>query len=262
MHVLLAGSSLSRKLKRPPNYSIVERPIAQVLLLSVTLVSHPPTSFSEAALVAKNNATFRLSRLMLFFLQMWSKLYLRRTITLVKHLDVPPYRVLDILHDPPSLIMRSPVVVSFKELPSYQPTESIHVNPSPELKYTITDLVPILFGLFHISATVTATFTLASDGSSMYVEAVAGTKLKTMWCVKEDLIGLQVGGEPTRGSLLTEVVEITVSNLFLQFYIHIHQLVIVTMQGFFLLVPFIMRTMKQSQKQGMQALTARIRQRR
>jgi hypothetical protein len=165
---------------------------------------------------------------------MWSKFYIHRTIALIERLDVPPKRVLDILHDPPSLIMRSPVAVSFKELPSIssnQSAESVLLHPLPELKYAITDRVPIFFGLFHVRATVTATFTLASDGSNMYVEAVAGTKLRTTWSVKEDTVGpgAHLEGEVERGTLLTEVVEITVSNLTIQTWIHTSRWLIMNM---------------------------------
>lgn len=145
---------------------------------------------------------------------MWSNLYLHRFITLAKHLDVPPERVLEFLHDPPSLIMRSPVAVSFKELPSncsIPSTELINPNTSPESKYTITDLVPMFFGLFNVRTTVTATFTQNPDGACMSVGAVAGTRLNTTWTVKEDAVRMPIGGGCERASLLTEVVEITVS---------------------------------------------------
>ncbi|KZP05308.1 hypothetical protein FIBSPDRAFT_1054151 [Athelia psychrophila] len=146
-------------------------------------------------------------------------------------MSVPPNRVLQFLHDPPSMIMRSPVVFAFHELPSKHASAE---DPSPlherESKYLITDSVPIFFGLLNTKPTVLATFNPSQDGTCMSVEAAAGTRLRTVWTAVENVDG---------GTVLSEVVEIT---------------------GFILLMPFIMSTMRESQRQSFETLVTRVKE--
>ena len=133
---------------------------------------------------------------------MWQTLYIQRTITSTKELDVPPVNVLEFLHDTPSMIMRSPVASSFQQLAS----------SSGRATYTITDRVPMLFGLLHIYTTVMATFTQRVDGASMDVDALMGTHLSTNWFVEERLIPAKSGGSGLhKGALLVETIELTVN---------------------------------------------------
>lgn len=134
---------------------------------------------------------------------MWSYLFLQRAISVTRNVPAPPDHVIRFLQDAPSMIMRSPVVFSFKELPSQPETDS---SLSLESKYLITDLVPLLFGLFHTKTTVLAAFTKSSNGNCMTVKAVAGTELKTIWTAV---------GNPAGGTVLAEYVEVTVSTGFL-----------------------------------------------
>lgn len=138
---------------------------------------------------------------------MRSIFYLRRTIALTKTLAVSPEHALEFLHDPPSMIMRSLVAFSFKEITSSQSG----LDSSLESKYAITDFVPMFFGLFNTKTTVTATFKHNPDGTCMRVEALVGTQLKTTWNVKEVSVGVHKEGQ-LEGTLLTEVIEVTVSN--------------------------------------------------
>lgn len=127
----------------------------------------------------------------------------QRTISITRSLPILPDRALQFLHDQPSMIMRSPVVFTFHELPSScESAEDPSLQQERESKYLITDSVPIFFGLLNTKPTVLATFTPSHDGTCMSVEAVAGTRLKTVWTAVEGMDG---------GTVLSEVVEITVS---------------------------------------------------
>lgn len=130
---------------------------------------------------------------------MWSYLFLQRAISVTRSVPAPPDHVIQFLQDAPSMIMRSPVVFSFKELPSQPDTDSTLPHES---KYLITDLVPLLFGLFHTKTIVLAAFTKSDNGTCMAVKAVAGTELKTTWTAV---------GNPTGGTVLTEYLEVTAS---------------------------------------------------
>jgi len=171
---------------------------------------------------------------------MWPKLYTTRTLVATRDLNVPPQQVLDFLHDPPAMIMRSPVVVSYEQL---SPDDDDGDDSPPRTsKYTITDKVPVLFGLFHTKQSVQASFTPVTDGTCMFVEAVAGTTLMTTWHVQA-LPAEESGGEDDRpegqtsSSLLTETIEIT---------------------GLSFLMPFIMRTMRLSQQKSLETLVSQI----
>ena len=90
--------------------------------------------------------------------------------------------LLSLVHQPELLIRLNPLVESFNILPSSPSLPTSDPSSSP-VTYTITDKIPILFGLWSTRTSYTARFTPKPDGMLVLVEAAMGVRTRSEWIV-------------------------------------------------------------------------------
>lgn len=95
---------------------------------------------------------------------------LTRTVSSSKVINASRDAILEVLHDPPTLIKLSPLVTG------------VTVSPTDPDFYTITDKF-VFLGFMSTSMNYTAKFTRTEDGITSLVNAGAGTELLNNWRV-------------------------------------------------------------------------------
>jgi len=145
---------------------------------------------------------------------------------LTQTIHANPEAVIAVLHDPRVFLSLGPYV------------NEVILDASDPSQFTITDSIPVI-GPFRVKTTFKVSITIHADGFTGSSAAGAGTTTKSNFSVK--------AGKDNNTTEVTENSMVTVSHFFPMYFERLYTYtwkLICGHQGFLILMPFIMSTMK------------------